>query len=62
MCIVLRRGLREEGRRGNLRDSKRNVKWENEREGRQFGELFSSQKESGVDSLTGRELKKGKLV
>lgn len=62
MCIVLRRGLREEGRRGNLRDSKRNGKWENEREGRQFGELFSSQKESGVDSLTGRELKKGKLV
>lgn len=62
MCIVLRRGLREEGRRGNLRDSKRDVKWENEREGRGFAELFSSQKESGVDSLTGRELKKGKLV
>lgn len=61
MCIVLRRGLREEGRRGNLRD-KGNGKWENEREEREFGELFSSQKESGVDSLTGRELKKGKLV
>lgn len=62
MCIVLRRELREEGRRGNLRDSKRNGKWENEREGRQFGELFSSQKESGVNSLTERELKRGKLV
>lgn len=62
MFIVLRRGLREEGRRGNLRD-KGNVKWENEREARGFfGELFSSQKESGVNSLTGRELKKGRLV
>lgn len=61
MCIVLRRGLREEGRRGNLR-VKGNVKWENEREGREFGELFSLQKESCVDSLTVRELKKGRLV
>lgn len=61
MCIVLRPGLREEVRRGNLRD-KGNVKWENEREGREFGELFSLQKESCVDSLTVRELKKGRLV
>lgn len=62
MCIVLRRGLREEVRRGNLRD-KGNVKWENGREARGFfGELFSPQKESGVYSLTGRELKKGRLV
>lgn len=61
MCIVLRRGLREEVRRGNLR-VKENVKWENEREGMKFGELFSLQKESCVDSLIGRELKKGRLV
>lgn len=62
MCIVLRRGLREEGRRGNLRD-KGHVKWENKREARGFfGELFSPQKERCVDSLTGRELKKGRLV
>lgn len=33
MCIVLRRGLREEVRRGNLR-VKENVKWENGREAR----------------------------
>lgn len=33
MCIVLLRGLREEGRRGNLR-VKENVKWENGREAR----------------------------
>lgn len=43
MCIVLRPGLREEVRRGNLRD-KGNVKWENGKEGRGFLESSSRRK------------------